>query len=90
MTRHNVPAMHVAIQAVIPELKVVLRLRELCVRQQGTGVSTGWTCPQLPRRTVFICFSLERALNVKVKHGAQPHAQHIRNVHGGYLFVFSH
>ena len=49
----------------------------------------GWTCPQLPCRTVFHAFSQERALNVKVKHGAQLHAQHTRDVHGGPRSVFS-
>ena len=43
---------------------------------QGTGLSTGGR------------FSKERALNVKLKHGAQLHAQHTRDVHGGPWSVF--
>ena len=46
--------------------------------------------PTAPCGTVFSCLSKERALNVKVKHGAQLHAQHTRDVHGGPRSVFFH
>ena len=68
---------------IIPELSEWLKaLGAVCTPARHRR-QHGWTCPQLPCRTVVSCFSQERALNVKVKYGAQLHAQHARDVHGG-------
>ena len=59
------------------------------MRLPGTGVSTGGRAHSSHVGQFFICFSQERALNVKVKHGAQLHAQHTRDVHGSSRSVYS-
>ena len=47
---------------------------ELCVRLQSTGVTGGRAHSSHVGQ--FSCLLQERALNVRVKHGAQLHAQH--------------
>ena len=73
------------------EFDIIRELREggNCVYACKAEVLSRWTCPPLPCKTVFSCLSQEGALNVKVKHGAQLHAQHTRDVRGGPRSVFS-
>ena len=85
----NVPAMYVAIKAFNRELKQWLDGAGSCAYAWKAQASARVDVPTAPMSDSFSCFSQERALNVKVKHGAQLHAQHTSDVHGGPRSVFS-
>ena len=85
----NVPAMHAAIQAVIPVLREWLEGAGSCAYACKAQASARVDVPTAPMQDSFSCFSKGRALSVKVKHGAQLHAQHTCDVHGGPRSVFS-
>ena len=76
---------------IFPELNKGLEGAGSCAYAlQSTGVSTAGRANNSHAEQVFSCLSQERALNVTVKHGAQLHAQHTRDVHGGSRLVFFH
>ena len=85
----NVPAIYVAIQAVLPELEEWPEGAGSCAYACKAQAPARVDAPTAPMLVSFSCFSQERSLKVKIKHCAQLHAQHTRDVHGGSRSVFS-